>query len=513
MFDDKVSDRAMNAEIELKLFFLPQYQESLINKLDSLDSSVPQGKRRLANGYFDTPDLQLRRWDMGLRVRGYDEHKEQTIKTAGQVVGGIHSRPEYNVTIQADSPDLSLFPATIWPAAADIAAVQAQLSCVFHTDFYRRTWHVEIDKSVIEVALDVGDITANGQHEALCELEFELLSGDTQALLTLALQVANAVPVRLGKASKAQRGYRLAGKQKPLALSALEFLPLPTPVDMNLHQPHQQELTATCQVLLETALERWQLLEGMITEEVDNEACIALWWRMRACIRLLRMTLTQFDLLDAALAQRFMDIEPQLDFIEKAQSLTALLGSQKALVNRLTESRTLALQLRAQLDELKLSEQLPSLWRQVEYGQLQLAIVDILLNISAGNIPLNDELGLQQHADRAQQASWQAVLDAMPLDKALEGDDYLGCARLLDESIQVGQAYGALYEAKSRDAFRAPWQDIVLGIKTLACYYTLNGTAQQLGMDLTEWLEDKQQSLLFAMESSRQNALQQTVYW
>jgi hypothetical protein len=144
---------------------------------------------------------------------------------------------------------------------------------------------------------------------------------------------------------------------------------------------------------------------------------------------------------------------------------------------------------------------------------LQLAIVDILLNISAGNIPLNDELGLQQHADRAQQASWQAVLDAMPLDKALEGDDYLGCARLLDESIQVGQAYGSLYEAKSRDAFRAPWQDIVLGIKTLACYHTLNGAAQQLGMDLTEWLEDKQQSLLFAMESSRQNALQQTVYW
>ena len=387
------------------------------------------------------------------------------------------------------------------------------MSCVFHTDFYRRTWHVEVDKSVIEVALDTGGITANGQHQALCELEFELLSGDSQALLTLARQVAKVVPVRLGKASKAQRGYRLAGKQKPLALSALEFLPLPTPVDMNLHQPHQQELTATCQVLLETALERWQLLEGMITEEVDNEACIGLWWRMRACIRLLRMTLTQFDLLDTTLAQRFMDIEPQLDFIEKAQSLTALLGSQKALVNRLTESRTLALQLRAQLDELKLSEQLPSLWRQVEYGQLQLAIVDILLNISAGNIPLNDELGLQQHADRAQQASWQAVLDAMPLDKPMGCDDYLGCARLLDESIQVGQAYGALYEAKSRDAFRAPWQDIVLGIKTLACYRTLNGAAQQLGMDLSEWLEDKQQSLLFAMESSRQNALQQTVYW
>lgn len=502
----------MNAEIELKLFFLPQYQKSLINKLDSLDSSVPQGQRRLANGYFDTPDLQLRRWDMGLRVRGYDEHKEQTIKTAGQVVGGIHSRPEYNVTIQTDSPDLSLFPASIWPEATDLAAVQAQLSCIFHTDFYRRAWHVQINKSVIEVALDTGDIRANGQHQALCELEFELLSGDTQALLTLAQQVANTVPVRLGKASKAQRGYQLAGKQKPLVLSALPFLPLPTPVDIDLHQPHQQQLTATCQMLLETALERWQLLESMIIEEADSEASIALWWRMRACIRLLRMTLTQFDLQDAALAQRFMNIEHQFDFIEEAQALTALLGSQNDLVNRQVESSALTRQLRAQCDQLQLTERLASLSQQVEYGQLQLTIVDILLNISAGHISLSDELGLRQHASRVQQASWQAILDAMPLDKPMGGEDYLGSARLLDESLQVGQAYGALYEAKSRDAFRAPWQDIVHGIKTLACYRTLNRAGQQLGIDV-EGLEEKQQSLVFAMESARQRALQQTIYW
>lgn len=378
----------MNSEIELKLFFLPQYQESLINKLDSLDSSVPQGKRRLTNGYFDTPDLQLRRWDMGLRVRGYDKYKEQTIKTTGQVVGGIHSRPEYNVTIQTDSPDLSLFPAAIWPEATDLVSVQAQLACIFHTDFYRRAWHVQIDKSVIEVALDVGGITANGQHEALCELEFELLSGDTQALLTLAVQVAKVVPVHLGKASKAQRGYRLAGKQKPLTLSALESLPLPTSVD--LHRSHQQEHSASCQVLLESALERWQLLESMISETVDHQACIAIWWQMRACIRLLHRTLSQFDLLDATLVQRFMDMEQQLDFIEEAQALITSLASQKHSVNSLVESSVLTRQLQTQFDELNLTEQLPSLWRQTGYGQLQLAIVDILLNLGAGNIPLID---------------------------------------------------------------------------------------------------------------------------
>ncbi|ABN62931.1 adenylate cyclase [Shewanella baltica OS155] len=508
MFDDKMSGNAMNAEIELKLFFLPIYQESLINKLDSLDNAVPQGKRRLANGYFDTPDLQLRQWDMGLRVRGYDAHREQTIKTAGQVVGGIHSRPEYNVTIQADSPDLSLFPASIWPADADLAATQAQLTCIFHTDFYRRSWHVQIDNSVVEVALDIGEITANGQQEALCELEFELLSGDTEALLKLAMQVASVVPVRLGKASKAQRGYRLAGKAKPLDLTALEFLPLAEPRDSS-----TQDLTANCQILLETALERWQLLESMIAEESKPEACVALWWRMRACIRLLRMTLSQFELLNVTLSSRFMSIEKQLDFIEQAQALTALLGSQRGLFAKLGQHAQVKARLMAQLSEIHLTERLLSLWQQTEYGQLQLAIVEILLKVSAGEVDISNQPSLRQHADRAQQASWMAIVEVMPLNTVMTSANYLQVAAVLDESILVGHAYGSLYEAKSRDAFRAPWQDLVLGIKTLACYRAVQDASRELDIDLNEWLEDKQQSLLFAMESTRRNAMQQQAYW
>ncbi|AEG10192.1 adenylate cyclase [Shewanella baltica OS183] len=498
----------MNAEIELKLFFLPIYQESLINKLDSLDNAVPQGKRRLANGYFDTPDLQLRQWDMGLRVRGYDGYREQTIKTAGQVVGGIHSRPEYNVTIQADSPDLSLFPASIWPADADLAATQAQLTCIFHTDFYRRAWHVQIDNSVVEVALDIGEITANGQQEALCELEFELLSGDTEALLKLAMQVASVVPVRLGKASKAQRGYRLAGKAKPLDLTALEFLPLAEPRDSS-----TQDLTANCQILLETALERWQLLESMIAEESKPEACVALWWRMRACIRLLRMTLSQFELLNVTLSSQFMSIEKQLDFIEQAQALTALLGSQRGLFAKLGQHAQVKARLMVQLSEIHLTERLHSLWQQTEYGQLQLAIVEILLKVSAGEVDISNQPSLRQHADRAQQASWMAIVEVMPLNTVMTSANYLQVAAVLDESILVGHAYGSLYEAKSRDTFRAPWQDLVLGIKTLACYRAVQDASRELDIDLNEWLEDKQQSLLFAMESTRRNAMQQQAYW
>ena len=47
--------------------------------------------------------------DMGLRIRSHNGHIEQTIKTAGVPIGGLHPRPEYNVDIHSAVPNLALF--------------------------------------------------------------------------------------------------------------------------------------------------------------------------------------------------------------------------------------------------------------------------------------------------------------------------------------------------------------------------------------------------------------------
>ncbi len=47
----------------------------------------------LTNCYFDTKELSFRKHDFGLRVRSKNEQREQTIKTAGQTIGGLHKRP------------------------------------------------------------------------------------------------------------------------------------------------------------------------------------------------------------------------------------------------------------------------------------------------------------------------------------------------------------------------------------------------------------------------------------
>lgn len=101
----------------------------------------------------------------------------------------------------------------------------------------------------------------------------------------------------------------------------------------------------------------------------------------------------------------------------------------------------------------------------------------------------------------------------MPSNAELSSEDYQSFAKALDESILVGVAYGELYKHKSRDQFRAPWQDLVLGIRTLGAYHSLRQTAATQGRDIDDWLDSKEQSLLFAMEHSRRSALKVQPYW
>ena len=325
----------MNAEIELKLFFQPQDHDLLIKTLNELPNAVPQKTLNLSNGYFDTHDLQLRRWDMGLRVRGFNEQLEQTIKTAGSVVGGIHSRPEYNVSIAQKIPDLSLFPAEIWPAAQPIDALSASLECIFETNFKRQTWHIEHQGSVVEVALDLGEIIAGDLREPICELELELLSGQASSILPLAIAVAKSVPVRLGKASKAQRGYQLAGKSPKVATSPLDKMPA---VSIN---PNQEALTQT----LTNALERWQLVEQRLSVASLVQQT-PLWAQLIECIELIGNSLTRFN--------------------HRNNQLDALVNPVLAAVKTAAEATS--------------SSSLATLWRQPQYGQLQLALVAMLMS-------------------------------------------------------------------------------------------------------------------------------------
>lgn len=172
---------------------------------------IEMNQNQLINNYFDSKNLALREMDFGLRIRIKGQQYEQTIKTAGTVVGCLHQRPEFNINIPTNQLNLSLFEQTIWPENTDIASLEKDLQVIFSTNFNRQTWLIHQNESVIELALDRGVIsTGSGQPTLeINELEIELVSGNEQALFVLAEQLMTIVKMEPGELSKAARGYAL----------------------------------------------------------------------------------------------------------------------------------------------------------------------------------------------------------------------------------------------------------------------------------------------------------------
>ncbi|MEZ2577491.1 CYTH domain-containing protein [Buttiauxella ferragutiae] len=242
----------MTQEIELKFIVNPAELDSIRNTLNSLESQHSE-PRQLLNIYYETADNQLRRHDMGLRIRGDNGHYEMTMKIAGRVIGGLHQRPEYNVELTSPELALALFPAEVWPEGISPDEIQSQLNPLFSTDFAREKWVVTHGNSRIELALDLGEVKAGEQVEPLCELELELLEGETADVLAFAKQLVAQPGIRQGSLSKAARGYHLAQGNVDREIKPLTVLRVPPKATV------EQGLEGS----LELALSHWQYHEEL----------------------------------------------------------------------------------------------------------------------------------------------------------------------------------------------------------------------------------------------------------
>ena len=146
-------------ETELKFAVKPEAITAVIAALTAFPHQHFRAVR-LTNSYFETADDTLRQWDMGLRIRGCDTEYEMTLKTAGNDIGGLHQRPEYNIPLSRPELDLAALPADVWPPETDVAALQSSLRARFTTDFAREKWLLTVNHSVVEAVLDQGSVVA-----------------------------------------------------------------------------------------------------------------------------------------------------------------------------------------------------------------------------------------------------------------------------------------------------------------------------------------------------------------
>lgn len=212
-------------ETELKLLLAPQDLRRL--RRDPRVKALQQGRastRRVHSVYYDTPERALLRAGLALRLRSDGGRWLQTLKTGGRAAAGLHVREEWEWPLPGEALDFGLLATTPEARLFRSPRLRAKLAPVFTTVFGRTRLRLAFaDGSLAELCLDSGQIRSGRRASAISEAEIELRAGSPVRLYELALELAGRVPLRLGQASKAERGYALAREDAARPVKAAQL--------------------------------------------------------------------------------------------------------------------------------------------------------------------------------------------------------------------------------------------------------------------------------------------------
>ncbi|OOF87769.1 CYTH domain-containing protein [Rodentibacter ratti] len=194
-------------EIELKLAVSPETFHLLEKHLQQFNP-LECKSICLGNTYYDYPDHFLAKQKMGLRIRQENQTFTLTLKTNGEVVGGLHHRPEYHLPLDKIEVPTNEQLRTLYPFKQ--LPMMTPLKSIFSTDFNRTFWLVKFRDSKIEVAFDQGEIVSGERSQPICEIEFELKEGKVSDLFYFVEELPVLTDIYFSSASKAQRGYQLS---------------------------------------------------------------------------------------------------------------------------------------------------------------------------------------------------------------------------------------------------------------------------------------------------------------
>lgn len=165
--------------------------------------------------YFDTPDQRLRRHGFTLRQRQVGNRFEQTLKKSlssadndcGGDNGGL-SRREWTWPLETGGgPLIKLDEVSELKSVKGLQLGELGPLCEVAYQREKRIWRD--NGAAVELALDVGEIRANGHTAPISELELELLGGAPTSLFVLARSINQIAPVYPFFAGKGERGLAL----------------------------------------------------------------------------------------------------------------------------------------------------------------------------------------------------------------------------------------------------------------------------------------------------------------
>ena len=175
--------------------------------------------------YFDTAQGDLLGRGIVLRSRSRGgKGAVLAIKSAGHGPHGPFHRREVEVQSPDLQPNLALFDKTTEKFLTRIIGDQP-FAAKFKMEFKRQSGLVTSGSSVVEIAVDQGQISSGKLRVPVAEVELELVSGNKVDLLDLAMRLAEQFSLRLDFASKAEKGFRALLEEKPAPVKAAPIKP------------------------------------------------------------------------------------------------------------------------------------------------------------------------------------------------------------------------------------------------------------------------------------------------
>lgn len=345
-------------------------------------------------------------------------------------------------------------------------------------------------------------------------MEIELKSGQTDAIFTLARELAEHGGLRLGNLSKAARGYRLFSGYEGDEVRQLPAVEL---------QPDQSTEQAFIQIL-EHALEHWHYHEQIYVERPELPAL----QQICQAVALIRQALVLYGGLiprraSALLRQELQWLEGELSWIDEAMAIERLLEDKAHFLRKLNSQKVLKKHLKKKYEALPERSALLELLHSSRYCNLLLDLSRWLL--TQGWRPFLDERGsnklaepVKDFADKMLGQSWEELLEVFGTANEFDRYGYYDQQARLQRNLLTGTCIAALFDEERRSTFRLPWLDLLQGIEDLHLLEPVRALRPKIDSEddaaqIDKWLRRKEESLLHAMQQSRFIGVGLTPYW
>lgn len=510
-------------EIELKFLIQASETASFFSLMAQSPYQVESHpSRALSNAYYDTPDNDLRQWDFGLRSRTsmFDSGEgwsEQTVKLAGQDIGGLHQRPEYTIKFDHANncfADLTKFEADIWPQGFHTHDLQGKLEKIFETEFHRQIWLVTMPSGTqVECVFDSGQVLAQGRSEPISEIELELVQGQVDDVFQFAFYLSSQLELKLGSQSKAARGYMLAA-DKQLTSSNLD--PLPVTGEDSIESSLTQGLTKAVQFI--------QHNELVLARTGSPKALRRVLDGVSFLIHVLKL---HGDLLKGSRCESFLNqfkaFRRQNEWVNLFYQLQQLTARKSAYRKDIENSEYLHDLLAEHQMSTEKMEQAQKQFYQADFNRLMLSFLKWLSQKEwRQELTLNQldhlSLPLRSVATDWLNRAWEKLLP--PLIQFNQESGANGVEKVywpLATELLTGLCVGNVYGGEDRIAFRNNLLDLLLGLDEMMLLKTLNNLLLEDDNEKAEkhqiWVKGKQQSLITALSVSVSHVVKLRPYW